>query len=524
MKNYFKVLLMAPTATFSLVTKAYRKQALLWHPDKNPNNREEATNKFQEITEAWEHLNSAEKLGRYYDEFQLRKSEFPELQDDYDYAEKEYPYYIVQPEKAPPELKRKMQEDARNGDINEVINNMHMGEQTRPIYLVLAMGIHPSHFDYDIMELDRFKARLCAYFRSKELLSITTGEELIELKDSDAVDSFPKLRERCKIAELFFRNPTLEFRKELGDMISNPYNNDLFLPFFVWLAMNNIVDIINTDVFASIFIACEKPIMKALQVSAIFNAADFILEFLLFLKPETTRILMSLTIATRNQALLEKIVGTLEDAYKFSLTNVENPTLERGDKKYGTIGDDEPMFWAIRSDQQVSLDYLLKHKVDPNGYIDNFSGGGYLHLAARMGSIEASQSLITSGATVDLQDCLGDTPLLELLRYEKDPIKRDRIGCLLVNNGASLAIENKDRKRALDFVDDNDELKPKLIQAAEQRLLQNQQKATGSDSRNMLSVSVVSQSPQGLFKAQSNKRPKSSENPTPAHIPAQNNP
>jgi len=38
---------------------AYRKCALKWHPDRNPDNREEAEHKFKEITAAYEVLRPA---------------------------------------------------------------------------------------------------------------------------------------------------------------------------------------------------------------------------------------------------------------------------------------------------------------------------------------------------------------------------------------------------------------------------------------------------------------------------------
>lgn len=38
----------------------YRRLALKWHPDKNPNNQEQATVKFKEISEAYEVLSDGE--------------------------------------------------------------------------------------------------------------------------------------------------------------------------------------------------------------------------------------------------------------------------------------------------------------------------------------------------------------------------------------------------------------------------------------------------------------------------------
>ncbi|XP_056642484.1 dnaJ homolog subfamily B member 6-B isoform X2 [Diorhabda carinulata] len=68
MVDYYRVLEVLKTATTAEIKKAYRKLALKWHPDKNPDNLEEATKKFKEISEAYEVL-SDEKKRRVYDEY-----------------------------------------------------------------------------------------------------------------------------------------------------------------------------------------------------------------------------------------------------------------------------------------------------------------------------------------------------------------------------------------------------------------------------------------------------------------------
>lgn len=50
--DFYKILGVPRSADSKKIKKAYRKLALKWHPDKNPDNQEEAEAKFREITEA----------------------------------------------------------------------------------------------------------------------------------------------------------------------------------------------------------------------------------------------------------------------------------------------------------------------------------------------------------------------------------------------------------------------------------------------------------------------------------------
>jgi curved DNA-binding protein CbpA len=64
-RDYYEVLGLPKTATDAEIKKAYKKLAVKWHPDKNPNNRDEAVDKFREITEAYENLTDPEKRKTY---------------------------------------------------------------------------------------------------------------------------------------------------------------------------------------------------------------------------------------------------------------------------------------------------------------------------------------------------------------------------------------------------------------------------------------------------------------------------
>ncbi|XP_045020538.1 dnaJ homolog subfamily B member 2 isoform X5 [Bubalus bubalis] len=65
MASYYEILDVPRSASADDIKKAYRKKALQWHPDKNPDNKEFAEKKFKEVAEAYEVLSDKHKREIY---------------------------------------------------------------------------------------------------------------------------------------------------------------------------------------------------------------------------------------------------------------------------------------------------------------------------------------------------------------------------------------------------------------------------------------------------------------------------
>ena len=64
-RDYYEVLGVPKSATEDELKKAYRKLARKYHPDLNPDNKEEAERKIKEINEAYEVLSDSQKRAQY---------------------------------------------------------------------------------------------------------------------------------------------------------------------------------------------------------------------------------------------------------------------------------------------------------------------------------------------------------------------------------------------------------------------------------------------------------------------------
>ncbi|KNA16098.1 hypothetical protein SOVF_092290 [Spinacia oleracea] len=77
--DYYNIWKVNRNASEDDLRKSYRRLAMTWHPDKNPNNKREAEAKFKQIFEAYDVLSDPQKRQIYdlYGEEFLKSGQFP---------------------------------------------------------------------------------------------------------------------------------------------------------------------------------------------------------------------------------------------------------------------------------------------------------------------------------------------------------------------------------------------------------------------------------------------------------------
>lgn len=77
--DYYNILKVNRSASEEDLKKAYRRLAMIWHPDKNPTNKSEAEAKFKRISEAYDVLSDPQKRQIYdlYGEEALKSGQVP---------------------------------------------------------------------------------------------------------------------------------------------------------------------------------------------------------------------------------------------------------------------------------------------------------------------------------------------------------------------------------------------------------------------------------------------------------------
>lgn len=64
-QDYYSILEVSRNASQEEISKAYRRLALRWHPDKNINNKNEAEEKFKKVSQAYEVLSEKQRRATY---------------------------------------------------------------------------------------------------------------------------------------------------------------------------------------------------------------------------------------------------------------------------------------------------------------------------------------------------------------------------------------------------------------------------------------------------------------------------
>lgn len=297
-----------------------------------------------------------------------------------------------------------MEYSANHGEEETVRNLITAGIKERPIFTA-DIYVHESYFqglDFQRMKVDEFKQVINENFTGR-CNEVCQGRSLENV---------------ARVIEILLTNPTDELsaaiEKEAKSCASEKDLEGIFrfLPFFAWAAKNNKAHLFDNEYFVKLFVMYSGSAAESIRIAAVFDSKEFLKKAIIVhvKKEKVCREAIAIAAVTSNQALIVTVRDLLGEL-NLSFSNICHKSTMRGDPIIGSgMGIDEPLYWAIVSNNNNAVAYFLEHKMDPNDYKDAFTGNSLLHIAVCL-NINIVELLLNHGANVACTNYSQETPL-----------------------------------------------------------------------------------------------------------------
>lgn len=329
-------------------------------------------------------------------------------------------------------LQSPMQIAARTGQAKVAELLIEKGVRERPV--LFSFGVHESHFlRLNLLDIAQYKNKI---------------------KNNFAQGIYHRdIESECEIMLLFLNHPTQGYYDEIEEMSKGSHQKYKFLPFFAWAAMNNRADLLDTDGFAKLVFAFPEAAAESLKIATVFGSKDYVRDIIYPSTLGSIRMALSIASAAKNNDMLGYIIEMLKQ---------REITLK--DLSYEAGYQDNPLFWAIRCENEEAVSILLENGMDTNEHVaGSISGEDHLFLAIRIGNITIIELLIQHGANLENKTKHLKTPLHEATAHQKWNVAYMLVEKYKVNINAL----DDEKKSPLDCINDQ-QIKEKLILLSQQ--------------------------------------------------------